>query len=215
MRHWRTVIWDWNGTLLNDARLGHRVLVRMCLARSMASPSFEDYQRFYEHPVELIYVRAGFDLERESIAVLCDEWHQHYSAELGQASLHVDSRHVLEALHRGSVRQCVLSALPHDLLLRGIEMNGIGHYFSHIQGLTDTLGRSKVENGHILMKQLGVSPAETVLIGDSTHDVETARALGIECLLVGRCFEHRDKLVRHGLPVIDDFGPILGAFSAL
>ena len=193
MRHIRTVIWDWNGTLLNDAVLGHQVLVAMCQARSMKIPEFEDYQRYYTHPVELIYVRAGFDLKRESVVALCDEWHEQYSGRIESVGLHHDAMTLLETFRRERVQQVVLSALPHGLLMRSIEINQVCSFFSHIQGLNDTLGRSKVENGLQLMLQLGARPEETVLIGDSSHDVETAVALGIECLLVARGFEHRDR----------------------
>lgn len=215
MKKFRSIIWDWNGTLLNDAALGHRVLADMCRERSMRIPSFEDYQRYYSHPVELIYQRAGFDLERESITALCEEWHDQYTRELESVALHHDALDLLRVFRRERVEQAVLSALPHGLLLKSIERNQVKDYFSHIQGLTDSLGRSKVENGHNLMRDLGCRKEETILIGDSSHDVETAAALGIECLLVARGYEHREKLERHGIRVVTDFGPILAEFSAI
>lgn len=202
------VIWDWNGTLFNDARTAHAVYTQMQRKRGIPETSFEDYQRFYEHPIELLYQRGGFDIERESFDLIAHEWHALYVEELPSIGLQHDAQETLETFHLRKMEQVVLSALPHNILMSAIEGKGVKDFFLHIQGLADQAGRSKIENGHALMKKWGVNPAETVLIGDSTHDFETAQALEIDCVLVSRGFEHRDKLTRHGVRVLDDFSEL-------
>ena len=204
----RHVIWDWNGTLFNDAPCAHSILNQMQCSRGMAETTFDDYQRFYEHPVELIYKRAGFDFQIEPYHALAHEWHEAYLKELPKLQLQADSHATLSYFRSRNIEQVVLSALPHEILTDAIEALGIKDFFLHIHGLADRSGGSKIDNGHKLMKKWGANPIETVLIGDSTHDFETAQALGVECILVSRGLEHREKLERHGVRVLADFSEL-------
>lgn len=209
MRHKKFVIWDWNGTLLDDVRIGYEVFAEVCVAYGIDAPSLEDYQRYYQHPIELLYKAAGFDLEKISMESIAKIWHSEYSGRLDRAQMFTDARTVLEQFHRRGVTQSVLSALPHEMLLHSIERNGIAHYLHRVQGLADNLGRSKVENGIAMLRELRARPDEVILFGDSSHDFETAQALGIDCMLFTRGYEDRLRLTRHRVPVHDDFSPIL------
>lgn len=57
-----TVLWDWNGTLLDDAALCCELLNTM-LARHGYAPvgSMEAYRQVFCFPIETYYRRAGFD----------------------------------------------------------------------------------------------------------------------------------------------------------
>ena len=50
-------------------------------------------------------------------------------------------------------------------------------------GLSDIHGVSKVELGRSYMAACGADPARCVMIGDTDHDAETARAMGVRCIL--------------------------------
>ncbi len=53
-----------------------------------------------------------------------------------------------------------------------------------------------------IMARMGAPPEETVFIGDSRHDVETAHAAGVEMVAVAWGFSTRDELVRAGAMVL-------------
>ena len=165
----------------------------------------------YEHPVRLVYERSGFDLEKESYEELAAEWHEGYAAGIKAIELHEDTRDALQTVKSKGISQSILSALPHPLLLEGIEFYSLNPYFVEVSGIDDYLARSKIENGHRLMTKLNANPADTLIIGDTTHDVETAQALGTHCMLVSRGFEDEERLRRHGYPVFDSFETLLKA----
>ena len=203
------IIWDWNGTLVNDAPLACEVLNDLLLRRGLVAFSFADYQKIYGLPVKGLYERAGFDLSKEPFESLSHEWHDEYSKRLKDVRLQEDSITALQRVKAAGVRQAVLSALPHDILCESINIHGVGHYFAGVCGSSDRLSGSKTENGRALMKGIGVPARDTVLIGDSSQDVETAEALDVECLLVSRGFEDRERLLRHGRAVFADFSGVL------
>lgn len=95
------------------------------------------------------------------------------------------------------------------MLTHSIRLNQVDHYFYRVSGLATSLGRSKVSNGIALLKELDATPEETVLLGDSSHDLETAEALGVT-VFVTRGYEDAKKLGRSSVAdFIVDFAPIL------
>jgi phosphoglycolate phosphatase-like HAD superfamily hydrolase len=54
------------------------------------------------------------------------------------------------------------------------------------------------------MARVGVAPAETVFIGDSRHDLETARAAGVGAVAVTWGLSSRAELARAGATVFAD-----------
>ncbi|MCC6954567.1 MAG: HAD family hydrolase [Deltaproteobacteria bacterium] len=208
----RHVIWDWNGTLLNDAEHALKALNRSLCARDLPALTLERYREIYEHPVRLIYERAGVDLSKESLSVLTDEWHVQYTAGLDEVELHEDALATLQLLREEQVTQTILSTLPHDLLGESVRKRGIGQFFARIQGLDDRLARSKAPNGLALLSQVGASPASTIMIGDSSHDAEVAELIGAQCILVARGLESEERLKRHGLPVCRNFEQAVRTF---
>lgn len=207
------IIWDWNGTLLDDAPLAWQVFNAMLLRRKLPGISFETYRSLYGHPVRGLYEQAGFDLSREMFEDLSDEWHEHYLRRLPETDLHHDTLATLQRIQSAARTQAVLSALPHDLLCESIAHHGIGIFFAEVLGLSDRLGRSKLDNARALLQKLGARADATVMIGDSAHDAEVAHALGVRCFLVRRGFESAERVNRHGLPVFDDFTQLLEHFA--
>jgi phosphoglycolate phosphatase len=209
MRRFEFVIWDWNGTLVNDAMHSWDVINQLLIRRGMPTVEFENYQKIYQHPIIKIYEALGFDFAKESLQNIADEWHADYSARLPKIELHVDSIKALDTLKSLGVNQSILSALPHEILCESVNRHGVGSYFSSVVGLKDKLGESKVQNGAHLMKEIGAKPEKTILIGDSSHDLETAEAIGATCYLVSRGYEDKARLLRHGIDVFDDFEELL------
>ncbi len=209
MYNFTHVIWDWNGTLLDDAYMSFQVFREMITERKLPECSFDRFQRIYGHPIIHMYEKAGFDFAVESFDLVAQQWHDGYESRTCEIALHSDTITILDEFAGTGITQAVLSALPHDILLRSLQHHGLDIYFAHVLGLDDLSAHSKVDNGRLLLQTLGIDPADVILIGDSSHDAETASALGIDCLLVSRGLEHRDRLFQLGLPVFDDFESLL------
>ena len=50
---------------------------------------------------------------------------------------------------------------------------------------------------------------EFLMIGDTVHDAEVAKALDIDCLLVARGDQHKDTLLKIGYKVFDSLSEVL------
>lgn len=178
------VIWDWNGTLLNDRWLCIEVVNGMLNHRGLPQLDDQRYLDIFQFPVSEYYRRAGFDFNREPFAELAIEYLTEYDARVGECTLHEGVKTVLQRLTDRGVDQVILSASRQESLEDAVRKSGIDRWFSAMRGLSDGHAVSKVEAGHSLIHSLDVSPERTIMIGDTDHDGEVADALGIDLALV-------------------------------
>jgi phosphoglycolate phosphatase len=195
------VVWDWNGTLLNDVEVCVASMNRLLARRNLGQLTVPAYRAVFTFPVQTYYERMGFDFERESFADVAIEYHEAYEALVPDAELHRDAVAVLEELRRGGFEQVVLSALEESRLHSELRGRGIDGYFSHVYGLSDLHARSKAQRGKELMAALAGAAPCAWMIGDTVHDAEVAAEMGIESVLV-ECGHHsREQLQATGSPV--------------
>lgn len=184
-----TVIWDFNGTILDDLALVVRTINTLLRARQLEPTTIERHRQHFGFPVERYYRGLGFNLEEEPFGEISREYHDHYLAGLSSCPVHPGAARLLEHLHERGLRQFVLSAMQQQLLDQALRELGADRYFDGIYGLDDLMARSKVERGRTLFAEHAVEPHGTLYIGDTDHDVEVARALG--CISVGVAVGHQ------------------------
>jgi phosphoglycolate phosphatase len=88
--------------------------------------------------------------------------------------------------------------------------NGALYFFNAAKGLNDNKAAGKHSAAKDMMEQFQMKPTRTVMIGDTTHDAEVAKHLGVDCILVSSGHHSRDRLIKKDCPVFDS----LGALSA-
>ena len=187
------IIWDWNGTLLDDADLCVSVMNDVLGKRGLPLLTAERYAHQFRFPVREYYRELGFDFEQESFELVGTEFIEGYSAREAARGL----------------RQSVLSASQQGRLEHQARRLEVHAHFEALVGLDDHYAASKVEVGHRWMELSGVNPLLTVLVGDTDHDVEVARALGVHCLLVPSGHQSPARLAKCGVEVLPGLAALL------
>lgn len=185
----RSVIWDFNGTILDDLDLVVRSINTLLDARGLPQTNREKHKAEFGFPVDRYYQTLGFDLQQESFSELSREYHDHYLAGLAECPVHAGATELITHLHDTGIPQYVLSAMQQDLLQGALQKLDLHTYFDGVFGLDDLLARSKTQRGHALIAAHGLVPTETLYIGDTEHDVEVAHELG--CVSVGLAVGHQ------------------------
>ena len=106
---YKNVVWDWNGTLLNDVKVGVNTLNDMLGRRGLPLLSVEDYKEKFGFPVIDFYDRVGFDMEKESFHELSVDFVETYDKYAGEVGLNEGVREVLAGIQQTGVKQYVLS----------------------------------------------------------------------------------------------------------
>ena len=179
----KTIIWDWNGTLLDDLDLSLESVNVLLKERNIPTLSIEKYKDIFGFPVVDYYVKAGFDFEKEAFEVPAKQYVKLYAAGASELKLFPDVVDTLTFFKENNYRQIVLSAMKDDNLKLMIHNAEISHFFDGIFGIKDNYAREKVSLGKQVVENLKLNPAECLMIGDTLHDAEVAEECGFNCIL--------------------------------
>ena len=211
----RHVIWDWNGTLLDDVQACVGAINVLLRRRNLPEVTPATYADVFEFPVKNYYLRLGFDFARDDWDRVAAEYHAVYAVTSVGAPLRTGALAVLQELKRRGLILSVLSACELSLLKRMMAERGILDCFEHVYGLSDLYAHSKIELGRTMLSDTGLAPGETLLVGDTTHDCDVARAMGCRCLLMTGGHQSAAKLKACGCPMVDDVEGVLAALGGV
>lgn len=196
------ILWDWNGTLLNDVQYAIGVRNRVFPKFELpAIESLEEYHRQFTFPVKIYYTRAG--VTEENFSAVAHAWMDEYVRGCGTVPLFADAVAALDAFQQAGFAQAVLSASKADTLRMQLEVAGILDRFDDVLGLSHIYATSKEEIGKAYLARQAVDPRLCVMLGDTLHDAEVARAMGCGCVLVARGHQSRETLLTADVPVCD------------
>ena len=184
MAHYRHIIWDWNGTLLDDAWLCVDIVNRMLERRGKPPTTLELYEQLFDFPVENYYRKVGFDFSAEPFDTAANEWMAEYNRRRTECSLRDGAQDAVAACARAGLTQHILSVYPQNELEAVIAQFGMADAFEHVFGQDDIYAVGKLERGKGMIAELDAEPRTIVFIGDTTHDYEVSQAMGIDCILV-------------------------------
>jgi phosphoglycolate phosphatase len=199
----RNVVWDWNGTLLDDVEACVASLNVLLRERGMPAVAPAEYRAAFGFPVKQYYVHLGFDFAVEDWTALAARYHALFIERSVDCSVRPGTFRALSRLRDAGRRLSLLSACRTDLLSNMVCEQGVDSWFDGLFGLSDYFAESKSAAGRRMLETLYYAPAETVLVGDTTHDREVAAELGCGCILVSGGHQSREKLERCGCPVVD------------
>jgi len=205
----KSIIWDWNGTLLNDAELALFSINVMLKKRFLPTLSLPEYKQVFSFPVKDYYLRIGFDFEKESWDAAANEFIELYYQNLSNYGLHPNTREVLQYFHNQNYFQVIVSASEQEVLRKAVEDFGIQKYFNHITGIENHYADSKLFNAQNLMKQYKLNPKEVWLVGDTLHDFDVAEKLGCQCILVSQGHQSRERLRQSKAIVVENLENVI------
>lgn len=196
------IIWDWNGTLLDDTETCVQALNRCLADRSIKPVTCADYRDLFCFPVRDYYRMLGMSCSDSEWENLTAEFHQHY-AELSRSTpLREGVSSILPALREKNIGMSVLSASESSLLNRMLTQRNISEHFQHICGLNNFHAHSKIEIGARLLEKINIPSDHIMLVGDTTHDFDVAMKLDCRCLLVAGGHQSNRRLNKCGCKVI-------------
>lgn len=203
----RHIIWDWNGTLLDDLPVVVGAVDHTVRRLGGDPVTHDDYRDHYTRPVRLLYERlTGHTLTDAEWRMIDREFHRVYHDRVHEVELAEHAVAALDSVLSVGQTQSLLSMYAHPELVDVVDRFDIGHYFIHVQGLVGLPGGRKAEHleRHLAdLRTRGVEAGTTVMIGDTPDDAHAAADHGIPCVLYDGGSHHRRDLEQVGVPVVD------------
>ena len=160
----RTIVWDFNGTLLDDVRACLDALNVILRANRISPLTAEDYRARFRFPVADFYRELGmvpatpFDWE-----ALGESFHMRYLFSR-HLRLQDGAREALLAFRAAGLRQGILSALEQGILEMQLRQFGLTPHLDFIRGSRNYDGASKEDAARGLNLQ-----GPVLLVGDTLH----------------------------------------------
>ncbi len=182
------IIWDWNGTLIDDVGISLECINLLLKKNQLATITRDYYQEVFTFPVKKYYRKLGFDFDQTSFTKLADLFIYEYKKRMFDTKLYSNVIDVLEYLQQKDAKQFVISAMEVGKLKQAIENKGISHYFEEILGLNNNFASGKMD----LVKEFAknrkdmLNSSNVWMIGDTEHDFHIANELKWKSILVSQ-----------------------------
>jgi len=210
---YKHIIWDWNGTLLNDRQFCIKIMNGVLSRRDMDEMTEEWFLDNFCFPVKDYYVKLGFDFDKEPFSISGTEFIHQYMKRIHEPDLHLYAQESLKYFQNNKLSQSLLSASSQTMLNEILQYHDIHDYFIKIVGQDDHYAHGKESSGKAWMDELDCGPHEVLLIGDTIHDKEVADAIGADCVLVCHGHVSRWREEETGASVFENLKGVINWFE--
>jgi phosphoglycolate phosphatase len=182
-RQFDLIAFDWDGTLYDSTTVIVRCIQRAVVDVGGTKPTERAAAYVIGMSLAQALARAAPDVPEEKYAELGARYRFHYQQHHDDLSLFDGVLPLLRDLKQRGHRLAVATGKSRrglDDALRAVELQGV---FDGSRTADETAGKPHPRMLHELMRQFGADPARTLMVGDTTHDLEMARQAG--CPSVG------------------------------
>jgi phosphoglycolate phosphatase-like HAD superfamily hydrolase len=199
MRH---VIWDWNGTLVDDLPIVVEAVNASLSAVGGPPIDADAYRDDYTRPVRLFYDRLlGHPVTDSEWHQIDDVFHCTYADAAHRVALTDDARDAIVAVATAGGSQSILSMWWHEQLVPQVTRHGLDEFMVRVDGNIKDAGETKERLLALHLDRLQSGNRGAVMIGDALDDARASIRLGLPCVLYDGGSHHRGELESSGVPV--------------
>jgi len=194
MKRYELIVFDWDGTLMDSAAM--IVDSVQSAARDLGlEPPTEARAR---HIIGLGLVdalrHALPDLPEDHYPELVERYRHHYLSRDHELVLFAGVDALVRQLADDGFRLGVATGKSRKGLDRALVHTGLGDFFHGTRCADECHSKPHPQMIEELMEELAVVPAQTLMIGDTTHDLLMARNAGVDAVAVSYGAHPRDTL---------------------
>jgi len=196
-KRFQLLVFDWDGTLVDST--GAIAVSLQAACRDMGCRVPDDAAARYVIGLGLqeALTHVAPDLEVARYSTLVERYRYHYLTQEGTARLFPGVAAALVALRDAGHSLAVATGKSRRGLDRVMEETGLRACFQATRCADEGPSKPDPAMLHWLMTELGVDPSQTIMIGDTTHDMAMAHAAGVAALAVSYGAHPRANLLEH------------------
>ena len=203
------VFFDFNGTIINDLDLCFNLLNEFLEEQGKEKVTKERYKDIFRFPIKEYYKLAGIDFDIESYESLSIKFIKEYQPASLKCGLYDAVIPTLKKLNEKNIKCYIISASEKNNLYEQCLSYDIVKYFVDILGIENIHAKSKVDIAVNYINEKKLNKDEVIFIGDTLHDVEVAKAMGVKPLLVSCGHQSVNVLKAANVKIYDDVSGVL------
>jgi len=198
----KNIIWDWNGTIINDAWLFVEIMNSILEKNSLPPTSLKKYRKHFCFPIQKYWRHLGFRFTDETFARLNDNFIHKYQQKMFLPDIHDGMIELFEELKEKKIRQFVLSATENSLLIQAVDYYHLRGFFDGVYGVDNLNAVGKEKTGAALCEKHQLDKNLTLIVGDTEYDYVVGKSLGCNILLVSHGHINHKRLLKTKVSVV-------------
>ena len=204
------IVWDWNGTLVDDAELCVVILNQILNDYGKMPVDRAFYLDNFSFPVCEYYKSLGLPSCGPEYQEISQRFIEEYRKKHHICKLQKSSVKMLSYIKGCGISQSVLSAGNIADVLDFVEYHKLSDFFTIISGVYHTNATGKSDVAHKHLNQIKACTSDILLIGDTLHDFEIATDLKVDCVLYSKGHNSKNRLLEASNSVINDLEELVG-----
>ena len=183
-RQFDLICFDWDGTLFDSTAAITRAIQQAVLDVGGQKPSDAAAAYVIGMSLQPALAHAAPDVPPEKHPLLVERYRHHYFASAGQITLFDGVRELLTGLKSRHCWLAVATGKSRHGLNQALRLSGLQATFDATRTADETATKPSPLMLHELMRQFGAEPARTLMVGDTTHDLQMALNAGCPSVAV-------------------------------
>ena len=200
----KEIVWDWNGTLINDASLCVDILNNILFLHDQPSISIEYYRNNFSFPVSDFYKRIYLPSSGKKFDDVSLSFISEYRLKWKECNLQPGVLQILKLIQQLGLRQSILSAGNQSDVEVFLDHFNLVSFFNQVFGTDNIKAEGKIELGKKFITDSNLRPDEILLVGDTIHDLQVANEIGCSVLLFSQGHNSNNQLFGYSVPIIND-----------
>jgi phosphoglycolate phosphatase len=196
-RRFDLIVFDWDGTLFDSTRLIARCIQAACADVGAAVPSDRDASYVIGLGLADALRHAAPEVPTERYRELADRYRHHYLSSQEEIVLFDGTLEMLLALKARNHGLAVATGKTRRGLDQALAGSPLAGLFDATRTADETRGKPDPLMLVELMRELGASTERTLMVGDTTHDLQLAANAGCASVAVSFGAHGHDDFVTH------------------
>lgn len=209
VRNYRLVVFDWDGTLLDSAGTIVACMRAAAIDLGLPPPDEETAKQVIGLGLNDALSKAMPGVPVTEYQHIAERYRHHYLSQDQGLSLFTGARELVEELFASGCLLGVATGKSRMGLNRALAASGLNGYFHATRCADECSSKPAPDMLREIMDELGTAPDQTLMIGDTTHDLQMAKNAGVDALAVGYGAHSREALyAEQPLGLVDEIAQL-------
>ncbi|TAK92143.1 MAG: HAD-IIIA family hydrolase [Burkholderiaceae bacterium] len=181
-RHYDLLVFDWDGTLMDSTAVIVTCIQNACRDLDIVAPSNTQARYVIGLGLQDALTAAVPNLPPHRYSEMVERYRHHYLTQDHALELFEGAHGLLLGLKAAGYQLAVATGKSRAGLSRALDSSALRPVFDATRCADETFSKPHPEMLLQLMDELDTHPARTLMIGDTTHDVQMAHNAGVAAI---------------------------------
>lgn len=208
-RRYDLIVFDWDGTVMDSTAVITTSIQAASRDLGLTVPDDATARYVIGLGLQQALRYAVPDMPEELMPEMVARYRHHFLSQDQTIPLFAEARETIEELHDADYWLGVATGKNRAGLDRALDSTGLRQYFHATRTADQTFSKPNPAMLFELMDELAVSPERTLMVGDTTHDVQLAQNANVDVVAMGHGAHPPEQLRElNPLALVEDFAQL-------